>query len=414
MEKKVFAERLQAAMRHLIELCRPEVDGVLPDKTQFRVLLNRSFDGHADPSKHRLYPEDDSPERQQALRACSQEQVVDELWRDGRIPEWIDARVVGETGEATCIELTCCGRFTADETRLYHRQRGYPPFALKGPDALNSQVEYLTLAELAQLPRIAHQVQELTLVGPDFDDAVFTQLPDMPRLQRLNLRTTQVSAGALVALRTHVSMDWMCVDAHPEQDYELHDLPPMPALGHLQVSDLRTSVVLSDDLWRKVPKLRGLLLASTQDLTLDLSCLVAAAPALSSLELRAGGTLRVTGQLERKMFSLRLQGRELALACSLPAATLGVVLRGHALLAAPRLAAVQDSVWLHLECAPPGTVEHVLEGVQQLRSLHLQGTPMNEHAVAALVQRWRPQDIDVTDTGLEDAALHRLATLFKA
>lgn len=414
MEKSVFAQRLQSAMHRLVELSRPQVDGVLPEQIQFRLLLNCSFDGHADPAQVRLYPDDSSEARRQALRACSLEQAVDELWRGGHIPEWIDARIVGETGTATCIELTCCGRFTADESRLYHQHYGHPPFSLKGADPLNSQIECLTVADLGQLPRMAHQVRELTLAGEAFDDATLQQLPDFAGLRRLTLRGTRVTACALATLKGRLGLEALCVEVRPDRAFDLHELTPLLALEILQVRGLAIDPASVDELWSRWPKLRQLTLTSHTNLSLDVGRLGAAAPALSGLELCAGGTLRITGQLTCALFTLRLQGHELALLCSLPSATLGVVLRGHTLAVAPRLDPVLDSVWVHLECAPPGTVERLLEGVQQLRTLHLQGTPMTEQAAADLVRRWNLQAIDLTDTGLDEAAARRLASLFPA
>ena len=49
------------------------------------------------------------------------------------MPEWVNVAVASETGTATVVELTCCGRFTAHDDRLYHRDEGYPPFHVLGP-----------------------------------------------------------------------------------------------------------------------------------------------------------------------------------------------------------------------------------------------------------------------------------------
>jgi len=59
--------------------------------------------------------------------------VVDYLWRDGKVPEWIDASVESEDGFRSFIGLRCCGRFTASEELLYHRPGGLAPFSIKSP-----------------------------------------------------------------------------------------------------------------------------------------------------------------------------------------------------------------------------------------------------------------------------------------
>jgi hypothetical protein len=55
------------------------------------------------------------------------------LWRDGHVPQWINVAVLTETGTETIVELLCCGRFTADETRLYPVDEGRPPFHVLSP-----------------------------------------------------------------------------------------------------------------------------------------------------------------------------------------------------------------------------------------------------------------------------------------
>ena len=75
MEKEVFAHRFQEATRELLKLCRPMVDGVLPDVAVFKVKLNCSYDRNADPVHERTYPQDRQRARDPALRECS-EQVI--------------------------------------------------------------------------------------------------------------------------------------------------------------------------------------------------------------------------------------------------------------------------------------------------------------------------------------------------
>ncbi|MEZ5326427.1 MAG: hypothetical protein R3F19_15360 [Verrucomicrobiales bacterium] len=61
------------------------------------------------------------------------EQVVEFLWRKGKIPEWIDISVVTVDHDVTVCELRCCGRYTGNEDRLYYRPDNRSPFAIKSP-----------------------------------------------------------------------------------------------------------------------------------------------------------------------------------------------------------------------------------------------------------------------------------------
>ena len=100
----------------------------LPERLVFRVRLNQSYDGHAPRPGEVRFPADSAPDRAVALHRCDAATVVAELWRDGRVPEWINVTVVDETGAETVVEVVCCGRFTDDDARLYHAWEGAPPF----------------------------------------------------------------------------------------------------------------------------------------------------------------------------------------------------------------------------------------------------------------------------------------------
>ena len=82
--------------------------------------------------------------------------MVSLLWRDRRVPEWIDITVIAADARATYFELSCCGRFTGRADFLYYNWTDVPPFGVKGPaypprlafPALQGEtVERFTLAE---------------------------------------------------------------------------------------------------------------------------------------------------------------------------------------------------------------------------------------------------------------------------
>src|SRR5690606_5953112 len=79
-----------------------------------------------------LFPDHDVPQTD-ARVARSADEVVERLWRDGKIPEWIDITPYEVSDGILYSELRCCGRFTDDEIFLYHKGEGYPPFHVFGP-----------------------------------------------------------------------------------------------------------------------------------------------------------------------------------------------------------------------------------------------------------------------------------------
>jgi len=402
-------------MQELIELCRPEVDGVLPAKAVYRILLNRSYDANADLTQEWLYPDDSLNGRDVALRECSEEEAVDVLWRQGRIPEWIDAKIVGETGEATLIELTCCGRFTANEDLLYHQSGGHPPFSLKGADHLNSSVSCFSLREFDPLPRIAKQVRFLTLAGDAFDDEVLTRLPRFPYLYGLELRATRVTGSCLVDLDKNQDLDTLTISAHATVAFDFDCLPRLPKVERLHLTHLSAGGWSHDKLWSKLPRLQRFVLTGQADLSFDVTGLDARVPKLESLELKSGACLTVRGQLVRPMSSLSFAAKEdLALDCELPATTFSFSLSGRRLTRAPRLGREHSSLSVQLEQPHERDMEELLSGVHHVRAMHFRGMPIDEHTVVRLVKRLEPDYIDIVDTGIGEAAVRKIAALFPA
>ena len=99
---------------------------------RYFVILNGSFDGNPLASGEHIFPDHDVPQFD-ARVPRSAEEVVECLWRGGKIPEWIDITPYEADGTFLYSELLCCGRFTDDDGLLYHKREGYPPFHVFGP-----------------------------------------------------------------------------------------------------------------------------------------------------------------------------------------------------------------------------------------------------------------------------------------
>ena len=99
----------------------------------FRVYPNQSYDENPRVGNEAVFPDDSLPEGVYH-GPWSYEQVVDFLWRDGKVPEWIDIAVRDVEGGVTVAWLRCCGRFTVQDDLLYHRGGGQQPFSVKSPD----------------------------------------------------------------------------------------------------------------------------------------------------------------------------------------------------------------------------------------------------------------------------------------
>ena len=128
MKLELFRARLELASERAREFAGQWIEERLPEPLRFRVRLNQSYDGNPLHVDERVFPADSDSELAPALADCSLDEVVATLWRDGLVPEWINVSVIGEREHWTLVELLCCGRFTANDELLYHRESGRPPF----------------------------------------------------------------------------------------------------------------------------------------------------------------------------------------------------------------------------------------------------------------------------------------------
>ena len=100
----------------------------LPRTLRFHLKLNQSCDDEVPPGD-RTYPADNGADYIETTVHAVSARLV----RDHRCPQWIDISVEGIGDEFTQMELLCCGRYTADTTRLYYHDRGMGPFGIKSP-----------------------------------------------------------------------------------------------------------------------------------------------------------------------------------------------------------------------------------------------------------------------------------------
>ncbi len=130
--REQFRRHLQLgteAVRHNIELlCWNEI----PALDRYFIILNGSYDKNPLAPGEYFFPDHNCPQTDRRIPR-SAEEVVERLWRGGKVPEWIDITPYEVDGTCLYSELLCCGRFTDQENILYHRGEGYPPFHKFGP-----------------------------------------------------------------------------------------------------------------------------------------------------------------------------------------------------------------------------------------------------------------------------------------
>ena len=60
-------------------------------------------------------------------------EVVDLLFRKGKVPIWIDINVLKPSRKSTTLNLLCAGRNSDDSEKFYYNHNGSGPFGVKSP-----------------------------------------------------------------------------------------------------------------------------------------------------------------------------------------------------------------------------------------------------------------------------------------
>jgi hypothetical protein len=132
LTREQFRDNLKSATdavrENIARFCWNEV----PGRDRYFIILNSSYDGNPLAAGECIFLDHDRPQTDTRV-ARTAEDVVERLWRNGKVPEWIDITPYEIDADFLYSELRCCGRFTDEEVHLYHKKEGYPPFHRFGP-----------------------------------------------------------------------------------------------------------------------------------------------------------------------------------------------------------------------------------------------------------------------------------------
>jgi hypothetical protein len=383
MDRSVFKQHFIQAAESARDFARTFLEEPLPDAMRFRVHLNQSYDAHASPDV-RLFPEDSAEERRLAVRDVEADDVIDLLWRDGHVPEWIDVMVVAEMGDATILDVNACGRFNKDDKALYYTSTDVPPFGPKGPWLPAHWVEgqrftiyerpsCWTVAHLDRVRKSASKVRRLKLHGAAFTDDVLTTGSGLrfPNVVALDLDGVAISGRGLAGLANDAlpQLAYLRIYARNVSSLSFAELPVLREVEELTLEHLPRDL-------KAVSRLNEAL-ANVMKLTLD----------SDEDSIQADAELAF-----RYLTELTLRGRMI----------------GSSWLSIPRLLgsmnvyaakATDDDVLQLLARCPKG-----------LESLSLRGTPVTERILDAVGERFPTlKDLDVVDTRISEEAVHAFA-----
>jgi hypothetical protein len=377
VERELFERRLREAATVARDFARKYIEEPLPDPILFRLRLNSSYDGNPRVGDERVFPEDSSLGRAEKVQLCNEQQVIDELWRDGRVPEWIDVAAIGETGGATLLQLMCCGRFTAEEGLLYHAWEGRPPFHVTGPTlpvgyedgqkfSIYDRAECWTLDDVDHLRSHSHKVWSLELVGHLFEDEALATLPDLSRMELLALKASSITGSGLSQLPRFPELRVLRIGLDRN---ELFRVPKFPEkLAALEVFDI-------DDPPHRPWGFRDL---------------IECAPGLKWLTFKSRGELFVDADCPRATETLSIEATRITAGLKLPKTI--------------------DAVYAHLSEMNDRDVDEWLGSAEKIDGLDLSGTPITDALAETLPVRFGLRYLNVARTSVSETAVKRISS----
>jgi hypothetical protein len=293
VDRDLFERRFLEASAHARDFARRFIEEPLPDPMRFHVHLNSSYDGHAGP-RFKLFPQDSTDKVAFRTKHLSAAAVVETLWRDGLVPQWVDLSVVGETGDATLLDVCACGRFTAEEKALYYTQTPFAPFSPKGPFlpvgwaegqrfSIYSQSSCWSREDLSRVMRHASKLWSLELQGPDFRDDLLRESLESPTLEVLDLRRVRLLGSALRCVSRLPRLRTLRLRLRGKVDsFSFGDMPRAERLEHVSLEGVPPVLRGLGHLVSAAPRLKALWLSGKLDTDADVPL---SAPLLEELHL---------------------------------------------------------------------------------------------------------------------------------
>lgn len=128
MTEQEFRALFRKAQNQAFDFAKSFVSNDLEEKFKFDISLNESADVPR-VEDFDYYPEDDN----KRFKNLTEEEIVKLLFRNKKIPVWIDINVKTVRGGYTIMNLLCAGRFSGDENEYYYKKRETGPFGIKSP-----------------------------------------------------------------------------------------------------------------------------------------------------------------------------------------------------------------------------------------------------------------------------------------
>jgi hypothetical protein len=132
MTRDEFGELFEKCTKAALEFARQYVVEDLPEEVIYLIKPNQSCDEGPLELDEVVFPGESLANLRDSY-TTDLVGTIDFLYREGKVPEWVDVSVVGVDERFSHVELLCCGRFTSNESRWYYAKQGQGPFGIRSP-----------------------------------------------------------------------------------------------------------------------------------------------------------------------------------------------------------------------------------------------------------------------------------------
>jgi hypothetical protein len=136
MNSETFQSNLKSAAYQARTFANQFVSNDLPPQARFIVRCNRPPNEEIElplQSDEERYPDIDTETHFNPRILASPEAVSAFLYRQGKVPVWININVDHTDADATYFMLRYCPRFSAEENMIRNSEEGAPPFRVLVP-----------------------------------------------------------------------------------------------------------------------------------------------------------------------------------------------------------------------------------------------------------------------------------------
>lgn len=129
MTKEEFLVLINGASIVSFKLAQRYLKNKLVPEFRYDVHLNSSYD-EPELTEFDIYPEDN----ERIETGLTDIQVRDLIYRNEKVPVWIDIAVHKSDKRITTFKLLCAGRYSDQNREYYYQSKGTGPFGVKSPN----------------------------------------------------------------------------------------------------------------------------------------------------------------------------------------------------------------------------------------------------------------------------------------